>query len=148
MDWGPGDHSQMTASEALQQLRRNLEAIPGVRGVNKPHGIESTQDPVLLGLIMSELKARNLFRGQQDGGYLCGEVAVQYGGHLLCAMCLLITMGWMRLSQMEILLKSFNQRDGGGLPIPVRESLTPSPSACPGLSRPSRDRSGFKFSTP
>ena len=82
VDCGPGGiTSRMTSSEALQQLRMNLEAIPGVSGVNNHMGSKATQDPVLLGLIMRELKARDLFfvDSRTVATSVAWEVAVQYG---------------------------------------------------------------------
>ena len=109
VDWGPGGiTSQMTASEALQQLRRNLEAIPGVRGVNNHMGSKATQDPVLLGLIMSELKARNLFfvDSRTVATSVAWEVAVQYGVSSTVRDVFIDYYGVDEIEgQMEILLK-------------------------------------------
>ncbi|HBG17119.1 MAG TPA: hypothetical protein DDW93_10095 [Firmicutes bacterium] len=47
--------------EALQQLRKNLAAVPGVIGVNNHMGSKGTQDLKMMTLIMTELKMRGLF---------------------------------------------------------------------------------------
>jgi polysaccharide deacetylase 2 family uncharacterized protein YibQ len=82
VECGPGGiTSRMTSSEALRQLRANLESVPGVTGVNNHMGSKATQDPVLLGLIMGELKKRDLFfvDSRTVATSVAWEVAVQYG---------------------------------------------------------------------
>ncbi|HEY8344400.1 MAG TPA: divergent polysaccharide deacetylase family protein [Bacillota bacterium] len=109
VDYGPGGiTSRMTASEALQQLRKNLEAIPGVRGVNNHMGSKATQDQVLLGLIMSELKTRDLFfvDSRTVATSVAQEVAVQYGVPSAERDVFIDYYGVEGIeSQMEILLK-------------------------------------------
>lgn len=62
IDPGPGAIlGSFSAEEALVQLRDNLQAIPGISGVNNHMGSKGTQDPALLQLIMSELKTNGLF---------------------------------------------------------------------------------------
>lgn len=59
---GPGViKGDFTPEEIIRQLRANLEAVPGVTGVNNHMGSKGTRDPVLMRRIMRELKCRNLF---------------------------------------------------------------------------------------
>ena len=62
IDPGPGViRSSFTPKEVLAQLRENLQAVPGIIGVNNHMGSKGTQDPALLQLIMQELKEHGLF---------------------------------------------------------------------------------------
>ena len=62
IDPGPGViRGSFSPEEALAQLRENLQAVPGIIGVNNHMGSKGTQDPVLLRLIMAELKKQGLF---------------------------------------------------------------------------------------
>lgn len=59
---GPGTlHPQMERHAFLQVLRRNLAAVPHVRGVNNHMGSELTELPLPMAWLMRELRQRELF---------------------------------------------------------------------------------------
>lgn len=53
--------SSMTPDDLLDQLRKNLDTIPFVAGVNNHMGSKLTQDPAKMRQIFTVLKKRNLF---------------------------------------------------------------------------------------
>lgn len=53
--------SSMTPDDLLDQLRKNLDAVPFVVGVNNHMGSRLTQDPAKMRQIFTVLKRRNLF---------------------------------------------------------------------------------------
>ena len=59
---GPGlITGRMEASHVLDVLNRDLLSVPGHAGVNNHMGSESTRNPALMKIILSDLKNRNLF---------------------------------------------------------------------------------------
>ena len=62
VDPGPGALlSSMTPDELLDQLRKNLDAVPFVVGVNNHMGSRLTKDPAKMRQIFTVLKKRDLF---------------------------------------------------------------------------------------
>lgn len=59
---GPGTlYGDASPEENRRQLRANIRNIPGIAGVNNHMGSKGTQDPVLMRLVMEELKTEGLF---------------------------------------------------------------------------------------
>lgn len=59
---GPGTiRDEMPDQEVRDLLRRNLQDVPGLVGVNNHMGSAGTQDTRLMNLILDELKKQNLF---------------------------------------------------------------------------------------
>jgi len=53
--------TQMPASQILETLNRNLASVPHHRGLNNHMGSLGTSDPVLMEIILKEIKRRQLF---------------------------------------------------------------------------------------
>ncbi len=76
--------TSMAAGEVKDLLGSAIRGIPFVRGVNNHMGSKVTKDPRTLGIVMSELKARNLFflnsmtTGSPVGRETAGDVGLDY----------------------------------------------------------------------
>ncbi len=61
-DPGPGAiNRSMDESAALEVLRKNLEQVPGIKGVNNHQGSAVTADERLMRLVLTEIAERDLF---------------------------------------------------------------------------------------
>ena len=71
--------TEMSQPEALKILRRYLDELPGVSGVNNHMGSKATEDPKLMTTIMEELKKHGLFflDSMTSGNSICGDVAAR-----------------------------------------------------------------------
>lgn len=62
MDPGAGAiHVGMSEKDVLETLQRNLETVPGIRGVNNHMGSRATADPAIMDMVLSHLKDEDLF---------------------------------------------------------------------------------------
>jgi polysaccharide deacetylase 2 family uncharacterized protein YibQ len=52
---------EMSEEELLRQLSKDIEAVPYIQGVSNHMGSQLMEDPEKIGLILSEVKRRNLF---------------------------------------------------------------------------------------
>lgn len=62
--WNPGPGAiigHWSAAQIRDQLEADLDAVPGVVGINNHMGSAGTQDQRLMGIVMAELKQRKLF---------------------------------------------------------------------------------------
>jgi hypothetical protein len=54
-------YHSMGSDEIIRQVRRDLQAIPDIQGVNNHMGSRITSDPAEMTIILSEIKSKNLF---------------------------------------------------------------------------------------
>ena len=79
---GPGAvYGDASPEEICRQVRANINNVPGIVGVNSHMGSKGTQDPVLMRLVMEELKANGLFfvDSLTIASSLAGQVAREVG---------------------------------------------------------------------
>lgn len=79
---GPGAvYGDASPEEIRRQIRANINNVPEVVGVNNHMGSKGTQDPVLMRLLMEELKANGLFfvDSLTIGSSVAGQTARKQG---------------------------------------------------------------------
>lgn len=71
----------MDEKEVLAILDRDIAGVPGIKGVSNHQGSKATEDSALMGIIMKELKKRNLFFFDSlvTQRSVCRDVARSYG---------------------------------------------------------------------
>lgn len=81
-DPGPGAiYKDMTPSQIIETVKRSLEAIPSISGVNNHMGSLITADEAIMRLVLSEVKERKLFfiDSLTTNKSICGPVAHDLG---------------------------------------------------------------------
>lgn len=79
---GPGAvYGDASPEEIRRQVNANINNVPGIEGVNNHMGSKGTQDPVLMRLVMKELKKNGLFfvDSLTIGSSVAGQIAREQG---------------------------------------------------------------------